>query len=271
MTVANPFTFLISEPANVYHGKSRQYLSSHKLADFRRCPLLYRRKQLCLIEDVDRPAYLVGRAAHALILEGRSHFDAEYAVGGPINEKTGKPYGQNTKAFSEWSAAQGKNVLTDDQAVVVEQMYASVCGHDRAASLLEDGFAEGVVRARHLDVECQVRPDWMTIVGGHGAIVDLKTCDDLDWFEADARRYGYVHQLAFYRSVIWQVTGELLPIHLIAVEKKEPFRSGVWIVGQDILAIAQQDNENAMKRLRQCVQTDHWPTGYEEVRVFDHL
>ena len=64
MTTTNPFTFLIREPADVYHAKSRQFLSSHKLADFRRCPLLYRRKQLGLIDDVDRPAYLVGRAAH---------------------------------------------------------------------------------------------------------------------------------------------------------------------------------------------------------------
>jgi hypothetical protein len=271
MTAASPFTFLIREPADVYHAKSRQYLSSHKLADFRRCPLLFRRKQLGLIQDVDRPAYLVGRAAHTLILEGRSRFDAKYAVGGPINEKTGKPYGSYTKAFAEWSASQGKDVLTEDQAVLVEQMYASVCGHDRAALLLENGIAEGVVRTRHLDTECQARPDWLTLHNGHAAIIDLKTCDDLDWFESDARRFGYAHQLAFYRSVIWQVIDELLPVHIIAVEKKDPFRTGVWIVSQDVLSLAQAENESAMRRLRQCVQTDHWPTGYEEVRVFDHL
>lgn len=271
MTIASPFTFLIREPADVYHAKSRQFLSSHKLADFRRCPLLYRRKQLGLIEDVDRPAYLVGRAAHTLILEGRSQFDAEYAVGGPINEKTGKPYGSNTKAFAEWSTAQGKDVLSEDQAVLVEQMYASVCGHDRAASLLADGIAEGVVRARHLDIECQVRPDWLTINNSHAAIIDLKTCDALDWFESDAQRFGYAHQLAFYRSVIWQVTGELLPVHFIAVEKKAPYRTGVWRVSADVLAAAQQENEQAMQRLLGCRQADHWPTDFEDVRVLDRL
>jgi len=87
----------------------------------------------------------------------------------------------------------------------------------------------------------------------------------------DGRRFGYVHQLAFYRSILWQVTGDLAPVHLIAVEKKQPFRCGVWRVGQDVLAIAQQDNEEAMKRLTECQRNDHWPTGYENTRTFDHL
>ena len=59
--------------------------------------------------------------------------------------------------------------------------------------------------------------------------MDLKTCDDLTWFEADARKLGYLHQMAFYRAVLAQVLdGLLVPVHIIAVEKKEPFRCGVW-------------------------------------------
>ncbi len=57
-----------------------------------------------------------------MILEGRQRFAAEYAVGGPINPRTGSPFGSNTKAFREWSDAQGKPVLTDDQNYLIEQM-----------------------------------------------------------------------------------------------------------------------------------------------------
>ena len=32
--------FLIQEPASVYHAQAKDYLSSHQLADFRKCPLL---------------------------------------------------------------------------------------------------------------------------------------------------------------------------------------------------------------------------------------
>ena len=262
---------LIREPAEVYHAKASANLSSHALADFRRCPLLYRRKQLGLIEDRDSPAYLVGRAAHTLVLEGRAQFDAEYVVGGPINEKTGKPYGANTKAFAEWAAAQNRAVLTDDQAATVERMAASVADHAEAQALLEAGVAEGVVRVVYRDHPCQARIDWLNPAP---RIVDIKTCDDLDWFESDARRFGYVHQLAFYRGVLAigaDVGVTDLPVHIVAVEKKEPFRVGVWRVGQDVLAIAQQDNEQAMARLRHCIATDTWPTGYEQPRIFDHL
>jgi hypothetical protein len=100
MSVAESTSCLICEPAEVYHAKASQYLSSHQLGDFRRCPLLYRKKKLGLIADEDRPAYLIGRAVHALVLEGRDRFEAEYAVGGPINPKTGEVYGPTTKAFS---------------------------------------------------------------------------------------------------------------------------------------------------------------------------
>ena len=92
---------LTIEPAEVYHAKAKDNLSSHQLADYRKCPLLYHRKRLGLIPQKDSTAYLVGRAAHTLILEGRERFEAEYAVGGPINPKTEKPYGPTTKAFAE--------------------------------------------------------------------------------------------------------------------------------------------------------------------------
>lgn len=116
-----------------------------------------------------------------------------------------------------------------------------------------------------------MRIDWFTFADVVEGLVDLKTCRDLDSFEFDARAFEYVHQLTFYRSVVWQVLGDLVPVHLIAVEKNAPYRTGVWRVGQDVLARAQQENEGIMKRLRKCQQTDHWPTGFEDVRVLDRL
>ena len=76
--------------------------------------------------DEDRPAYLLGRALDTLVLEGRQQFDDQFAVGGPINPKTGQPYGANTKAFAEWAAACGKQVLTETQHALIENMAAGV-------------------------------------------------------------------------------------------------------------------------------------------------
>ncbi len=61
LPVASPLSaemaLIIRESAEEYHAKAKEYLSSHHLSDFRKCPALYRKKKLGLIEDEDRPAY----------------------------------------------------------------------------------------------------------------------------------------------------------------------------------------------------------------------
>jgi len=260
--------FLIREPADAYQAKAAEHLTSHRLADFRKCPVLYRRKQLGLIKDEDRPAYRLGRAAHVLILEGRDRFEARYAVGGPINQKTGQPYGPRTKAYAEWAASLDKEVLTDDEATLCARMNAGVGANEIASDLLAEGIPEGVVRTEHCGISCQARIDWINPQRG---IIDLKTCDDLTYLESDARRYGYAYQLAFYRALLAKACGDRLPVYLVAVEKKEPFRCGVWRMGEDVLALAQKENEEAIERLKRCREADTWPTLYEDLRVFDYL
>jgi hypothetical protein len=230
--------------------------------------LLFRKRQLGLIADQDRPAFQIGRAAHSLILEGREAFERAYAIGGPVNPATGELYGSRTKAYQEWAELQGKPALTHEHAALIEQLSASVHAHSVAGGLLNEGTAEGVVRCQYRNLPCQARLDWFHPAKG---LVDLKTCDHLRWLEADAKQFGYLHQLAFYRALLATVHGELFPVHLIAVEKREPFRCGVWLVDANVLTAAQHENEAAMERLKRCQELDSWPTGYETIRVFDSL
>ncbi len=263
-------SFLIREPAEVYHAKGRDFLSAHALNEFRRCPLLYRKKKLGLVPERDTAAYLVGRAAHTLILEGRQRYEREYAVGGPINPKTGQPFGSQTKAFAEWAERQNKPVLSDAHAALVEQMAASVRDHLFARDLFADGVAEGVVRCEYGGHRCQARIDWINPVEDRG-IVDLKTADELDSFEMAMRVFGYLHQVAFYRALVATASGRLLPVHIIAVEKREPFRCGVWQVAPHVLDEAQSENEEAMADLSRCRETGDWFTRYESLRLVDRL
>lgn len=260
--------FIEREPDPVYRAKAKDHLGSHALGDFRKSPWLYRKKQIGLIPDSDSTAFLVGRAAHSLILEGRDAFEDAFAVGGPINEKTGKPYGSATKAFAAWAATVGKPVITFDQLALIESMSAGVAMNENALSLLASGVAEGVVRTDYNGIAAQSRMDWFS--PEHG-IVDLKTCEDLTWFECDARRFGYAHQMAYYRKLVELVSGDRVPVHIIAVEKREPYRCGVWRMGEDVLGIAQKDNEQAIERLKHCIETDLWPTGYEDIRTFEFI
>jgi hypothetical protein len=257
---------LQTEPADEYHARATDFLSSHQLLDFMKCPWLHFKKRSGLIVDQESTAYMIGRAAHCRILEGRDVYESSFALGGPVNPKTGRPFGANTKAFSEWAEAQGKPVLSHDNVELIENLAAGVAMNDEAIDLLLYGRAEGVVRVEYCGTSCQIRIDW---THPHRGVVDLKTCDDLTWFEADAKRYRYVNQMSFYQAVLAEIIGEYVPVHIVAIEKRQPFRCGVWRVSDDSLAVARSENEASIRRLISCREDGHWPTGYEEVRVLD--
>ncbi len=253
----------IEESAKVYHSKAKDFLSSHQLMDFIKCPWAYHQKQMSPNNESDNVAFLIGQAAHTLILEGRGVYENEFAVGGPVNPATGKPFGPTSKKFIEWAAEQAKPVLPDDKAFLVEQIYQAVQRNALALDLLHTGAAEGVIRSNYCSVPCQIRIDWFNPDYG---IVDLKTCDDLDYFASDAKRYRYHNQMAFYQAVLKEVSGEYFPVYFIAVEKKEPFRCGVWQLLQETLTNARDENQAAIERLKQARETNQWPTGYEQLR-----
>ena len=106
--------------------------------------------------------------------------------------------------------------------------------------------------------------DWWNEEAG---IVDLKTCADLTWFESDMRRFGYAYQMAFYQMVVTAAGVAKLPhVHIVAVEKQVPYRTGVWQLMPEVLYEAANRNEAAINRLLECEQDNHWPTGWEDIR-----
>ncbi len=260
--------FLKREPDAAYQAKRRDHLSSHALADFRRCPRTYRRKQLGLVREKDSAAFAFGRATHVRILEGVERFRAGFVVGPPCDPKTGKAPDPRSKAHKAWVAAQTKPVVSEKDAAAIEQMNAAVRGHLFARELLSVGVAERVVRTGYCGAPCQAKIDWLNPVDGRG-IVDLKTTRDLDGFERDVFRFGYDRQLAFYRELIVEATGVELEAYLIAVEKDEPFRCGVWQFSRGLLDRAADENVALIEELKRCRERDAWPTRYESLRLLD--
>ena len=151
---------LLSIPAEEYHAASRsgQYMSSHLLADFRASPELYRRKVSGEIAEAESPALALGRAAHCLILEGRAAFDEQYLVAdGPVNPKTGEPYGKATRAYAEWLAAQTREIVSPRDFGFIAKLQKSVLTNPTACALLGEGVPETTVRAEYCGVPCQIR------------------------------------------------------------------------------------------------------------------
>ena len=263
--------WITHEPEDAYHARSRsgEFMSSHLLADFRRSPLLFHKKILGRVSEPPSSAFAFGTAAHKLILEGQDAFDEAYLVSdGPINERTGLPFGKTTKAYAEWLAGQDREIIsTEDYGKIVE-FRTSVIRNEYACDLLSEGQAEGVARADYQDVPCQIRMDWFNPSKG---LVDLKTTAELRFFESDARRYNYIEQMAFYRTIIRILTGETVPVHIIAVEKVEPFAAGVWMLTPNVLDDAENINNAALERFKYSVSENYWPSGYETVRLIDTL
>lgn len=259
---------MITEPDSVYHAKRGEYLSSHALAEYRDCPFRYFLKREGVIEDNDSTAYAFGRAAHTRILEGVEAFTKNYVFGGPINERTGKPYGEKTKAFQEWQAEQDKQVISMQDVGKIEDMAKQVELHSEAHRLLQRGVPEKVARVTIQDIDCQIRCDWMHPEKG---LVDLKTCESLTWFEKDMKRFGYIFQMAFYRMVLEAYFGVEVDVHIIAVEKQAPHRVGVWHILPNVLDHAEKINRIAMKSLKRSLDDGYWPTGFEQVRQIEAL
>ncbi len=262
----------LREPDGDYHAKGvfrgGPCLSSHALIDFIESPAAYHSKMAGLSPPKDSDAYRAGRAAHCLILEGKDAYRRRYTFGGPVNEKTGKYFGQQTKAYEEWRAskeAEGLEVLSDSEDALCEFLAAGVRMHPEATEILSVGYPEAVARTRYCGTDCQIRIDWLT----ENAIVDLKTCRDIKRFMRDFFDYRYQNQLSFYQKVLEAHAGVRLPVFVIAAEKAAPYRAALYRIDQPVLDRAQLENEDAMRRLRECVSTGYWPTGYEGVKVIE--
>jgi len=271
--------WLLNISSDEYHAatKRNEYTTSHRLNLFRKCPALYKKTIDGEIVEGDTAAFAFGRATHVYIIEGKEKFDAEYVVSdGPTNEKTGKPYGKLTAAYAKWAAEQPKPVVGAEDFAMLQKMREAVHAHPVAKDLLASGIAEGTIRTEWNGEPVQARLDWFNHEQNY--IVDLKTCNDIDRFRFDIRDFGYIEQMAFYAQCVSLARGEspmTPPCYLIAVEKKEPYRVAVVLIGASTIDDAihshmanefLRDDADAMfAELKDCRETGVWPTRYERI------
>lgn len=266
---------LIVEPAEKYNALRSTYLTSHGLMDYLKCPKTHHLKTTGAIPFKTSKAYEIGTAAHVLILEGVEAFGERYYIINPdhqpINDKTKKPYGPATKAYTDWldSVADGRITLSPTDGQLVVDMADAVKAHDAARSLLEQGQPEGVLRATLQQssgyaVKAQVRIDWFNPDVG---LIDLKTISDLDEFIEQFEQYQYDLQFAFYQMVTEEATGQVFPVHAIVVEKKQPYRVGVFEIHQNQIEAKRKEIAEYLDSYAESAAADHWPTRYEGIQV----
>ncbi|HND52572.1 MAG TPA: PD-(D/E)XK nuclease-like domain-containing protein, partial [Pirellulaceae bacterium] len=139
--------------------------------------------------------------------------------------------------------------------------------HPVAGRIVEAGVADRVVRASLGGLPSQARLDWFVPFQG---LVRLEMVNDLDHFDWQAWRGELVHRLAFDRAVLAEIIGLNMPVQVVAVELRMPWRCGVWQLTERALRRAGRENDQAIQRLRKCLESDSWATGYEQPRVLDY-
>ena len=237
---------LIEIDAESYHAARGLHMTSHRM-------IAARSSVADFIADArsgksDTSSLYFGRASHVYTLEGAERFHQEYVVGGPVNPKTGKCYGANTKKHREWAATQPLPSITTEEFALIERMDRSVKGKKAARQLLEDGKPELTGRLEIEGVPCQVRLDWLT--NNPPRIVDYKTCSDISTIAIDCERYSYPIQQAFYRQCVERLIGIRCPVYLIWCEKSEDATSVVWRLDDDRLDEEAAKNTETIRKVK---------------------
>ena len=248
------------------------FMSSHNLATFRDNPRTFSLLALGRIPRAESPALAFGRAVHCHALEPSEEWTRRFLVSdGPVNEKTGAPYGRSTQKYAQFLASTSKEVVSTKDYETILGISESVWSHKEAHELLAKGSAERTIRVDDMDygVPAQARIDWFSPDYG---IVDLKTTgDDLKWFDRAAHDFGYAYQMAFYRRLLELKSGTKFPVYIIAVEKKAPYTVGVFKYAEDVLAQAEAANDAALREYAECDASGVFPTRFEETRLLSRI
>lgn len=211
----------------------------------------------------------LGIACHVRILEGPEAFADRYAIGGPINPRTGEPYGNLTKAYAEWEAEQNKPVLTLATAEAVEEIAEAVEAHPVAARLLaEPRNTEMTVLWQDQDEPCKGRIDAYT---ESGILLDLKTTTDPYpvAFQRSLVKYGHHISLAAYKRGLLKNCKTVRDILVIAVQAVAPYEVVVYRVAPETIAVGEQEWIRGVQMAANCKKTGVWPGYSNDIEPID--
>ena len=212
----------------------------------------------------DTADFLLGRAVHALALEGEEAFTAAFAVAPDVDRRTkaGKLSWLNFEA-----QCQGKSILTVEQAAQARCMAGALAQHPLASRLLAlPGASE--VTAVWVDAEsglkCKARADRLcNLPDGTLAVLDVKTCSSASppAFSSAIASYGYHVQAGFYLWGLQSLGEPYRNFAFLCVEKSPPFLVAVYQLRQEDHDAGADVARRYLSQYSRCDRENHWP-GY---------
>lgn len=206
-------------------------------------------------------AMMFGSALHKYVLEPDGFFD-EYAVAPQVDRRT-KAGKEAMLEFQE--SAQGKDIVSADDMVLIGEMTAAIRENPRADFLLRGEVETSYYWQDEMTgLDCQARPDCLKIIGDKGIIVDLKTCRraDTDSMVRQAYDLGYDMQAFMFREAVEKERGIKCDFIFACIEKEPPYLINI-LQADDLMFQSGEDRfREAIGIYKSCSDSGNW-YGYE--------
>lgn len=181
-----------------------------------------------------------------------------------------KPDGMNfsTKDGKAWRDAQTAEIVEPEQMAAARAQAAAIRALPDVAALLSEGFGEASCFWHDVQTGelCKCRPDWTSPAGSGVILIDGKTCQDAssEGFGRAIWNMDYHLQAAWYSDGFEAATGHRVHGFVFAaVENTWPHQAAAYMLGDDVLDKARQENRRLLDLYAECKSTNIWP-GYQQ-------
>ena len=167
---------------------------------------------------------------------------------------------QAKEQFKEQS--EGKLIVTNDLMNDLEVGRAELFKHPDFPKIFE--LAEKELSFVTIDQDTGLKKKgrldlWLP---NHSMVFDLKTCNSIDDFHHDIKKYKYNVQLAYYSDLAKEHTGqEIKSCGVIAIEKNKPFFSSrIFMLPKEVIEEGRRFYKRYLDIHQKCVAQDQWPS-----------
>lgn len=213
------------------------------------------------------PAMSTGRAMNDFLSCSAEEFGERYVIAdGPVNPKTNKPYGTDSKAYLEWLSQQTKTPVSPADFAMFGNMSKAYAAHSAIYAIRDyTCIPNAVFKATVGGVDCAVKVDKLYVGDSAVFAVDVKTTSDLCSIERSADSLHYREQQALV-SIVLKENGIENPQVLIAAIEKGPIpRCGVF--GVKGIADVESSVLQTLASYGESLKTGLYRTNFEALRV----
>lgn len=218
----------------------------------------------------DTEALSIGRHIHTAVLEPELFESSFREWRGGLTQKGEHSMRAGTTAHKEFMAkakADGVEVMSRDDLKTCMNVREAVNANPNARAMLVQADAEVSIFWEHrFGIACKMRADLLR-ERSSAFLTDLKSAQDVSQlgFKRASKKYEYPVQFGMYQAGVLALTGKLVPVFVIAVEKVPPFDCSVFEIKQWKLDEGREIFEERLARVIECRDSGRWPGAVEGI------